>query len=450
MNIVCHAGPWSDKYLDAIAKEIYPKCNNTILSSHKGVDTSGLIDIYYNNLESNKNIALIEEEEDTDIIARCRLLRSISRHDALLHLNSMRSAIISVFDRFKPDIVISETIDSYIMDIICFECKKREIPFIGLVTVFINGYFRISARGEYNLVRIADTKEVDKVFKTLTENNYLPNFVKKDKVNPIYTITRKWSRNIVKIPYFFIKRRISGDYYNCHYWQSLIIAKDWFHFYPRFEVGDINWKKSLGKTNKTKIYVPLQMIPEATVDYWCDDVNTIDYENILINFIKSKEDIHFLVKEHPNVLGYRNPRLYKKLNSLNNVTMCPSRVNSNELSDFYDAVLVWTGTVGFEAALRGKPVLSFSHTYYFPDERSFLRISSHTSSNEIIKYIKKYSGMTDDRKKELIQHVLNGVAVGTVVFDGSWNPDCEIDINKMKKVASSLKSYIEQRASLNV
>lgn len=446
MKFLCHAGPWSDVYLSTIVNHINPNNNCTILSAHKGVDNSGLIGLYYSNLKKYKDKTFQSNAEDEDIIIRCRLLRSLSTHEALLHLNSMRDAICNVIDELKPDYILSETIDSYIMDILYFESRKRAIPFIGLVTVFLNGYFRISARGEYNYVRTPKHQEVLETLELLEKKDYLPAFVQKDKVNPAKSILRKWIRNIIKIPYFSIKRVTSGDYYNYHYWQSIVISKEWFQIFPRFEIGSPDWSEKLKKTSKKIIYVPLQMIPEATVDYWCERTEVIDYENVLLTFIKSHDDLHFLIKEHPNVIGYRSSRLYKRLNELDNVTICPTQINSNYIFDYYDAVLVWTGTVGFESALRGKPVLCFSHPFYFPNETYFKRININSTTTEIHNYINTCSSeLALEKKIKLVEHLLSGVDRGRLIVDGSWKQSCSSDHERMRELAESLKRFIESR-----
>lgn len=451
MKFLCHAGPWSDKYLTSIVNEISQDNTCIILSAHKKVDKTGLIGIYYSNLSKYKTNKLDISEDDRDIIDRCRLLRAIPKEKAILHLYSMREAIRVVLDSVKPDVVLSETIDSYIMDVLYFECKKRDLQFVGLVTVFLNGYFRISSRGEYNLVRTPTDEEILDTLHLLEAKDYLPNFVKKDKDNPSRVILIKWIRNLVKIPYFSVKRFTSGDYYNYHYWQSVIVAKDWAHVFPRFEIGDENWKSVIENTSKKVIYVPLQMIPEATVDYWCDSVDVIDYEKCLLEFISAHVGLHFLIKEHPNVIGYRNPRLYKALSALPNVTVCPTQVNSNSLFDYYAAVLVWTGTVGFESALRGKPVLSFSHPYYFPSETFFKRVFMETTTNEIEHYISQSKAqLSFSEKTELVSHLLSCVSLGVLKVDGSWSSSNINDVANMRQIAKSLKDYLSKTIYPNV
>lgn len=444
MKFLTHAGPWSDGYLDNIVKEISEDNENITLSAHKEVDNSGLWHAYYKQLSKLKNVHFEANHLDEDIIIRCRLLRSIDKKDALLHLNAMREATREVFEEHDPDIVLSETIDSYIMDILYFESKERGIPFIGLVTVFVNGYFRISARGEYNYVREVTDSEVQEVITVLEDKAYLPGFVQKDKKNTTKTIIRKWVRNLIKIPYFSVKRISSGDYFNYHYWQSVIISKQWAHLFPKLEIGDVNWKESIAREKSKIIYIPLQMIPEATVDYWCDSVEVINYDEVLIDFIESHKELHFLIKEHPNVIGYRNPKLYGMLSSTNNVTLCPTQTPSNDLVDHCNATLVWTGTVGFEVALRNKPVLCLSSTYYFPDERFYKKISKDTSSQDIAEYIDNYVDLSDYDKKRLVHHLLSGVDKGQLIVDGSWNGNNEKDIQDMRVLASSLARYIEK------
>jgi len=361
----------------------------------------------------------------------------------------MRDAIRTVFDEYEPDVVLSETIDSYIMDLMYFESLKRNIPFIGLIAVFVNGYFRVSARGEHNCMRSPGAQEVSDVLQVLENKSYLPDFVRKDKKNPTLSILRKWLRNIIKIPYFFLKRYVSGDFYNYHYWQSVIISKQWLHFRPRFEIGNKNWLDSLSVVNKPVIYLPLQMIPEATVDYWCETTDVIDYDNSLLKFIDSHQELHFLIKEHPNVIGYRNPSLYDRLSKLFNVTICPTQVESNSLFEHYDAVLVWTGTVGFETVLRGKPALCFSRPYYFPNEDYFKLIRLNTSSAEIVEYIDQCgNGLSVEQKRELVSHLLSGVDKGRLIVDGSWNPSSDSDNKEMILLADSLKRYIDSKLQI--
>jgi hypothetical protein len=444
MKIICHAGPWSAEYFKYVCKGISPKSTCLIASAHKSVDESNISSRYYFFLKKNKNNKYTLSEYENDIILRCRLLRALKIDIALLHLNSMRDAIVEMYETEKPDVVFSETIDSFVMDLMFFECKKRNIPFIGLVSVFINGYVRISARGEFNYVREPLYSEVSNVLNMLESQHYLPSFVNSSNKGLNYSILKRWLRNAIKIPYFALKRLYSGEKYNYHYWQALYVSNDWLHLWPRFKIEDVNWKQKLKEISDKRpvIYIPLQMIPEATVDYWCQSLDVIDYNSALILLVKKfNKDFRFLIKEHPNVIGYRNPELYEKLRKFENVIFCPTEFNSNNLVEYYDAVMVWTGTVGFECALRSKPVLALAEPYY-KFGNNFKLITFETDAQDILKFINTFDkNVTPEEKHSMVKHVLSGVVPGKLHVDGTWSSKKEIDVMNALKLGNAIAEY---------
>ena len=447
MNVLCHAGPWSDSYLRFIVDAMYPGAQCTILSGHKSVDRSGLCEHYYSAVKVNKNRRYNASAEDLEIVARCRLLRALDLQVALLHLNCMRRSIASILDDFKPNFVLTETIDSYIMDLLDIESKKRSIPCIGLVTVFVNGYFRVSIRGEYVKSRVVNNNEASEVLNSIDNDHYVPSFVVKGRNRLIYNALRCWLRNIIKIPYFQLKRLLTSEFYNYHYWQSYIISKQWFAWFPEIDPGSRNWLDSLQANSSTVIYLPLQMFPEATIDYWCESKEVIEYENFLVAFVKKHSSIVFLVKEHPNVVGYRSPTFYRELKSSSNVIFCPTSVPSNSLQDYYDATLVWTGSAGFESAIRGKPVLCASRPYYFTDKFPCFVFNQNTETAEIECFVSEYN--FNSNKKELVRYLLEGCLSGRVRFDGTWSIDNMDHVDEAKKLAESLKGFIERKYFAN-
>ena len=77
------------------------------------------------------------------------------------------------------------------------------------------------------------------------------------------------------------------------------------------------------------------------------------------------------VKEHTsqfNIIGEgqksRFEHLYSDLEKINNVKLISLEENSFELIDNAEAVATLTGTVGWEAVVRGKPVIVFGLTWY--------------------------------------------------------------------------------------
>ena len=75
------------------------------------------------------------------------------------------------------------------------------------------------------------------------------------------------------------------------------------------------------------------------------------------------------VKEHPNAKGYRSQGFYKKLRAIPNVVLIAPEVSSDQLVQNSEMVFVVFGTIGLEAVLKEKPVISLCKTPYgsFPE-----------------------------------------------------------------------------------
>jgi hypothetical protein len=355
-----------------------------------------------------------------------------------------------MLDREKPDLILSETIDSYVMDVLYFQSIEKGIPFIGLVPTFISGYFRVSARGEYNRSRVVSTNETASVLDRLLQKNYKPDFIKNNDSKLIIYALGRWLRNAIKIPYFLVKRLHRLERYNYHNWATLMVARDWFCWIPNFNIGDKDWSYKIKKSEKPVIYIPLQMIPEATVDYWCENLEAIKYDSYLLNLVQHlSTDFTLLIKEHPNVLGYRNPRLYQLLQKNSAVFFAPTAVNSHELIEASDAILVWTGSVGFEAAIRGKPVLTTCKPYYEIGPM-FKYVDLLTESQDIKKFINGVQVQNMDQiQQELIAHVLSGVLPGRYIIDGSWSQDNPEHQQYAKNIADQLKAHLQIKIESN-
>ena len=188
------------------------------------------------------------------------------------------------------------------------------------------------------------------------------------------------------------------------------------------------------------------MYPEATIDYWCKCLDDIAYEDKLIAIINSMaEGFHFLIKEHPGVIGGRGVKMYELLSNLENVTFVPTETNSNELIEESDAVLVWTGSVGFEAALRGKPVLTVCSPYYAFGCK-FKKINEHTKKSEILEHISNNSAVLNYKDKyDLVADLLSGFRLGLYINNSSWS---KLNVDHLTQ-ASGIAKAINKELSEN-
>jgi hypothetical protein len=71
-----------------------------------------------------------------------------------------------------------------------------------------------------------------------------------------------------------------------------------------------------------------------------------------------------LIKEHPASMGRRPLSYYRKLLAVPGVRFMDPGVNSREIVGHARIVITISGSIGFEAVVRGKPVICFGHASY--------------------------------------------------------------------------------------
>ncbi|MFT5111412.1 MAG: hypothetical protein ACI8P9_000732 [Parasphingorhabdus sp.] len=153
------------------------------------------------------------------------------------------------------------------------------------------------------------------------------------------------------------------------------------------------------------IYVPLHYQPERTTT---PEGGRYSNQLLMIRLISSvlPQGWEIVVKENPSQLlpdtlhGERGryAYYYDDLAAIPNVRMVPMKTDQFTLIDKCVAVATLTGTTGWEAIMRSKPVLCFGHAWYRGCEGT-LRVSSKADCNAAMEMIQK--GIVVDRAKVL-------------------------------------------------
>lgn len=115
--------------------------------------------------------------------------------------------------------------------------------------------------------------------------------------------------------------------------------------------------------NEKFILFPLHYQPEAsTLVKATDFADQADTVRMLAKNMPGEYILY--VKEHYAELGHRNTLFYKEMRKLPNVRVIDPWVDSHELIQKAEAVVVLTSTVGWEALMYGKPVVALGHVFY--------------------------------------------------------------------------------------
>ena len=116
--------------------------------------------------------------------------------------------------------------------------------------------------------------------------------------------------------------------------------------------------------NQKYIYVALHYQPEATT---MPLAGMFANQLLIVQMLAYcvPDDVLICVKEHPNQDAfYRSIKFYQEILAIPNVRLITRKYNTFELTKHSLAVATATGTVGWEALFKGKPVLMFGHYVY--------------------------------------------------------------------------------------
>ncbi|MDC3309312.1 hypothetical protein OAV68_00155 [bacterium] len=124
----------------------------------------------------------------------------------------------------------------------------------------------------------------------------------------------------------------------------------------------INYFKSDAGGSSKYVLFPLHYEPEASVT-----IRGFPYDQLdVIKYISRSlpPDMSLLVKEHKGNRGYRSISDYKKISRLHNVVLVSPDAESYNLIKNAEAIATFSGRMGMEAAVLGKPVLLFGDAFY--------------------------------------------------------------------------------------
>ncbi len=164
--------------------------------------------------------------------------------------------------------------------------------------------------------------------------------------------------------------------------------------------NDLYSKKTfLKKSLENKVFFPLQQVPEYTSLNlsWAHDQLNLILECALSLPIEYK----LIVKEHYFAMNVRNLKFYRFINRLPNVELVHPTVSGKYLSENCAMVIAISSSALYEAALFGKPVLTFQDYNHLSDLPHVFKASSAKDIEKISEILKKYKS----RKEVLLAKV---------------------------------------------
>jgi len=401
---------------------------------------------FYTALHARKRCDELSSEIESEVIARCRLLRNINSNKAKDVVHAMALTLASSLDRIKPMAILSQMVDDYVTHLLFILAARRSIKVVGYFSAYFPGLVQLTdnSDGRAFAIREPSDEDVQAVMLKIGNNLFRQNYNQNDSYSLGWHAYRVM-RYAVKRILFMGKAIIQRDPYNSHYMQTPFIAeRRRMSDYPRRNYFHDDWRKELDKLRANRsgpvYYFPLGYFPEASIDYWVEDRSIIDYEKKVIDIlvVLSKSGL-VLVKEHLHMMGARRPKFYQSIKAIAGVVSVYPLEYSNEVLEHSDAVVIGGGSIGIEATLRGKPIFTFCHAAYWsrPSRSILLNISEVQFWPEKIREgLHRFMPMTEKEKLDFIRDCLR-TTVRQRDGKSSWPLIESADLRELLKKAHS-------------
>lgn len=151
-----------------------------------------------------------------------------------------------------------------------------------------------------------------------------------------------------------------------------------------------------------------------------------------------------MVREHPTTwllpldISSRTASLYKEISSLRNTQVCSMDVDTFELIDRCTAAATLTGSVGFQAILRNKPVIAFGLPAY-KDHPACLSVKCSAELARAFSSIRE-GKLSDHLKDDAIAHYLAWIEQNSLSADPHETDWLEARLKNFAKIYRKLLS----------
>lgn len=363
-------------------------------------------------------------------------LHSFNFMERQRHFRNMLKQWMAAIDLVKPDLVISTAIPHRLYDYVLFWlCEEKGIPFLTIQHTQFAGRFYFSKNDFFTI----NNKFVEDWHIYEKENNLLEKLpddirlryedVKKDYAiaAPAYMekeakrekrersrlyILKRWIRKFSTVyrPYLFGQPAdnavIGHSAYDKRANKKYEESEGNIYIRERMLLRANKYKDQLKKIYESLCEKPdydekfvsffFHYQPEATTcpggDIFVDQRLCVE---LLLKYLP--KDWKIYVKEHPhqfirNRIGHtsRMRDLYDDLYINERVKLISTEVDTFELIKHAQAVSTITGTVGWEAIVRHKPVIAFGLCWYENYSRGVLRITDERSAMNMHQFIESY------------------------------------------------------------
>ena len=422
-----------------------------VLSDLRDEGDYSLVDDFYRFIDNGNAaeaaLARFGEDGCADIILRCRVLRSIDRRLALRMIGAMAQAIELAFDRLGPELVVTFTIDRYVMDVMERIARRRGIDFLEMTASIIPDEVMLMRRGQPAWLRDPSNEEIEAAISQLCGGDFAPTYVRDAKRFSLAQFWRIFGYYAIRGAFFNVWRFLKRDRYNCHYLDALKRLKHKVRVRDVAVLGllDHDWDKRLAEApRERRVFLGLQLFPEASMDYWLASRRMVAHDDVVMRYceVLGRAGYRIFIKDHPLQFGFRQRDLLERLSKLRCVTLVPYDVPANLLIGKCAVSVTFTGTIGFQAALAG--LCSVVTDPYYATERNFLHVLDVDEIERLPERLAQWRSPDDlaNTRREIMSHFATISIEGDYFGWRKFDPDSEAARKSTEPLVRSLNACL--------
>lgn len=405
----------------------------TVLTDRRGEGDHSCTDAYYaayrhRRATGDRSSTLLSAAEVDDVIARCRVLRWKQKSRATAMVLAMADALDAALEMSAPDFVISFPIDNYNQDVLARLARRRGVAYFELAISALPNMCMLMHRGRLITSEMKpDPALIEEKILEIADPTFTPIYIKDQ---PAYT-TLRFLRTMgyfrLRAIYFRLYSWWRRDPFNIH----VLDAQPRLGHKARLKdirvtrMIDTDWEARLEAfPRERRVLFGLQLFPEASIDYWVEDLDLLRHEDLLVDIAGrlSEAGFQIVIKDHPLQFGFRKTELLDRLKTFPNVIIAPYEVSGNALLARCGVSVTSTGTLGLQAALLGN--VSITGEAYYVTEGDFVvlghRSDVETLADDVIRF--GTSAPLHDRQARIIERLLRGSFDGDFISFRGFDP----------------------------
>ncbi len=300
-----------------------------------------------------------------------------SHEQMMKYLQVKSKAITKMFEQEKPDVIVFSAIGSMAGLLMYGIAKKMGIKTINIDVTRLENYMILSDNcfdsfnSAYEIFEEIQTGKKNSDYKEKAVK-MIEDFREKEKrYGWMESYMEEKSKKIGKLKFLMLE--IGGlikktrEYYRDSKGDYVISSPFWFAYNKILRLGRMirGYKHLYDKPNWEEDYAffPLHLDPEiATLLHAQFHV----YQISAIESVAKSLPVHFklYVKDHPQMIHSRPYWYYKRIKQIPNVKLIDANTSSITIEKSAKLITTITGTVGLEATMLKKPVITFGHTWF--------------------------------------------------------------------------------------